>query len=61
MLNLVEANEGINIILKQSNTGIKKDKFSAFIYGLYYIRYEEELSKKRKKRNISDFLFFTKT
>ena len=59
MLNLVEANEGINIILKQSNTGIKKDKFSAFIYGLYYIRYEEELSKKRKKRNISDFLFFT--
>lgn len=59
MLNLVEENEGVNIILKQSNRGIKKDKFSAFIYGLYYIRYEEELNKKRKKRNISDFLFFT--
>lgn len=59
MLNLVEENEGINIILKQSNRSIKKDKFSAFIYGLYYIRYQEELNKKKKKRNISDFLFFT--
>ena len=58
-LNLVEENEGVNIILKQSNRSIKKDKFSAFIYGLYYIRYEEELSRKRRKRNISDFLFFT--
>ena len=61
MLNLVEENEGVNIILKQSNRGIKKDKFSAFIYGLYYIRYEEQLNKKRRKRNISDFLFFTST
>ena len=59
MLNLVEENEGINIILKQSNRSIKKDKFSAFIYGLYYIRYEEELSKKKKKHNIADFLFYT--
>ena len=61
MLNLVEENEGVNIILKQSNRGIKKDKFSAFIYGLYYIRYEEQLNKKRKKRNIADLLFFTST
>ena len=59
MLNLVEENTGVNIILKQSNRSIKKDKFSAFIYGLYYIRYEEELNKKKKKRNIADFLFFT--
>ncbi len=29
MLNLREENEGINIILKQSNRGIRKDKFSA--------------------------------
>ena len=58
-LNLVEENEGVNIILKQSNRSIKKDKFSAFIYGLYYIKYEEELDKKKKKRNITDFLFFT--
>ena len=59
MMNLVEQNEGMNIILKQSNRSIKKDKFSAFAYGMYYIKIEEELSKKKKKRNISDFLFFT--
>ena len=59
MLNLVEENEGVNIILKQNNRSIKKDKFSAFIYGLYYIRYEEELNKRKKKRNIADFLFYT--
>ena len=59
MLNLVEQNEGINIILKQSNRSIKKDKFSAFIYGLYYIRYQEQVNKKKRKRNIADFLFFT--
>lgn len=59
MLNLVEQNEGVNIILKQSNRGIKKDKFSAFIYGLYYIKKEEELKKKRKKHSIADFMFFS--
>lgn len=59
IMNLVEENEGINIILKQSNRSIKKDKFSAFVYGLYYIRYEEELNKKRKRRSVKDFLFFT--
>lgn len=59
MLNLVEENKGTNIILKPSNRGIKWDKFSAFIYGLYYIRHEEELNKKKKSKNIKDFLFFT--
>ena len=34
LLNLREENEGVNIILKQANRGIKKDKFSAFEYGL---------------------------
>ena len=59
MLNLVEDNEGVNIILKQSNKGIKKDKFSAFIYGLYYIKLEEDKKRKRKKRDISQMLFFS--
>ena len=58
MLNLVEENEGINIILKQSSRTMKKDKFSAFEYGLYYIKQEEDRSKKRKKRNISEMIFF---
>jgi hypothetical protein len=59
MLNLVEENEGINIILKQSNRGIKKDKFSAFEYGLYYIKQEDDKHKRRKKHSISDFMFFS--
>ena len=42
MMNLREENEGVNIILKQANRGIRKDKFSAFEYGLYYIKQEED-------------------
>ena len=59
MLNLVEENEGVNIILKQSSRSIKKDKFSAFEYGLYYIKQDEDRKKKRKKRNIADMMFFS--
>ena len=59
MLNLVEENEGVNIILKQSNKGIKKDKFSAFEHGMYYKKLEEDKKKKRKKRNIADMIFYT--
>lgn len=57
MVNLREENEGINIILKQANKGIKKDKFSAFEYGLYYIKQEEETKKKKKKFVAKDWLF----
>mgnify|MGYP007128546020 CR=1 FL=1 len=56
-MNLREENEGVNIILKQANKGIRKDKFSAFEYGLYYIKQEEDSKKKRHKRSISDFVF----
>ena len=58
MLNLVEENEGVNIILKQSSRSIKKDKFSAFEYGLYYIQQEEDNKNRRKKTNRADKLFF---
>ena len=58
LLNLVEENEGVNIILKQSSRGIKKDKFSALTYGLYYVKKDEDQKNKRKKRNIADFMFF---
>lgn len=57
MMNLVEDNEGVNIILKQNNRGIKKDKFSAFEYGLYYVKLDEERKRKRKSHKISDFIF----
>ena len=59
MLNLVEDNQGVNIILKQDSRGIKKDKFSAFVYGLYYIKQQEDRLRKRKKRDISKFAFFS--
>jgi len=46
----------VNIILEQANKNIKKDKFSALCYGIYYIR-EEEDNKKKKKRSFRDFMF----
>ena len=58
MMNLREENEGVNIMLKQANRGLRKDKFSAFEYGLYYIKQEEENTKKRKKFKASDWMFY---
>lgn len=59
MLNLVQKNEGINIILEQNNRKINKDKFSAFGYGLYYIKKEEERKKGRYTRDLSKLTFFS--
>ena len=59
MLNLAEENQGVNIVLKQVSHGIPKDKFSAFIYGLYYIKQEEDRQKKKRRRSMSDFMFFS--
>ena len=58
MMNLREENEGVNIILKQANKGIRKDKFSAFEYGLYYIKQEEDSKKKKKKFCAGDWNFY---
>jgi hypothetical protein len=60
MMNLVQQNEGANIILKQATRKVKKDKFSALIYGLSWPKLQEEKAHKRKGRNIKDFLMFTK-
>lgn len=59
MLNLVEENEGTNIILKQVSRSVPKDKFSAFEYGLYYIKKDEDKRLKRKRRNIHELMFFS--
>ena len=59
MMNLREENEGVNIILKQANRGIRKDKFSAFEYGLYYIKQEEESKKRKKKFNAKEWAFYS--
>ena len=58
LANLTQTNEGVNIILKQASKNIRKDKVSAFIYGLYFIKQEEERRKKHKKWSIADLMFF---
>jgi hypothetical protein len=57
MLNLREENEGINIILKQANKRVKKDKFSSFEYALYYIKQEEAKKKKKKRFDAKEWCF----
>lgn len=57
-MNLREKNEGINIILEQANKAIKKDKFSAFEYALYYIKQEEDSKAKKRKYDISKLFLF---
>lgn len=60
MMNLrEESDSGLNIMLKQANKGIKKDKFSALEYGLYYIKLDEESKRKRKKSKISEMMFMS--
>ena len=59
MLNLTKENEGVNIILKQSNKKIPKDRFSALEYGLYYIKQEEDRRKKKKTSSFSKMMFFS--
>lgn len=59
MLNLVKENEGVNIILRQGNKKIPKDRFSALEYGLYYIKQEEERKRKKKTTSFSKMMFFS--
>ena len=59
MLNLIEENEGVNIILKRVSRSVPKDRFSAFIYGLYYIKLEEDRTRKKKKRGIAGLMLFS--
>lgn len=58
MANLREETEGVNINLKQVNKRIRKDKFSALEYGLYYLKLEEDRRKKKKRFIASEWAFF---
>ena len=60
MMNLIEENEGVNIILKQATRTIKKDKFSALIYALYWSKLQEDSKQKRKGIDINRMMLFTK-
>lgn len=60
MMNLREKREGKFVSLEVANRKIKKDKFSAFEYGLYYIKLMEDSARKKKKKlKLSDFMFFS--
>lgn len=59
MSNLIEDNEGVNIILKQNNKSIPKDRFSSFEYCMYYIKLEEERKRRRKTSSVSKLMFFS--
>lgn len=60
LLNLRQVTESnIHITLRQINGKIPKDKVSSLVYGLYYIKIEEEKKKKRKKFKASDWNFYT--
>ncbi len=59
MLNLIIKDDVVGaIVLKQSNTRLPKDKFSALIYALYWCKMEDEKAGKRKS-NLGDFVFFS--
>lgn len=59
MLNLIQDSEGVNIVLRQQSRTVKKDKFSAFIYALYWPMIQET-TKRSKKISVSRMFFFTK-
>ena len=59
MLNLREKVEGRHIVLETVNKKIKRDKFSSFEYGLYYIRILEDSERKKKKGRLKDFVFYS--
>ncbi len=61
MMNLVLNQDGALLVLKQASSKIKKDKFSALIYGLYYCKMEEDRDKKhRDGRGLGKMMLFTK-
>lgn len=56
MLNLMESNEGSDIVLTANNTTIKHDKFSALIYAMYWCKKTEEGRRRASMRDMSQFL-----
>jgi hypothetical protein len=60
MMNLRKKGDGLNITLERVNNRIQKDKFSAFEYGLYYIKTQEDKGlKKKKKSRFTDAVFYS--
>ena len=49
----------MNIILKQNNRTIKKDKFSALIYALSWPKSIEDRGGRKRARSVRDLMFFS--
>lgn len=60
MANMIQTNDGANVVLKRANEKIKKDKVSALCYGLYYIMEREKRNHSRGSRDMTKYAFFTK-
>lgn len=62
MANLVQAhdNDSMNIVLRQNNRTIKKDKFSALIYALSWPKMLEDTGAGRKRLDVSKLMLFSK-
>lgn len=61
LANLTQESEGMNIILKQNNRNIKKDKFSALIYALSWPKMiEERGGRLRRHGDLTKMMLFTK-
>lgn len=59
MMNLVykeATGTNMNIVLVQQTRTIKKDKFSALMYGMYWAKLEEDKGLKRKSRDLSQMM-----
>lgn len=61
--NLRIKNSGNNTVVEQISSKINKDRFSAFEYGLWRIKAEEDeyfRKKRHKNRSLNKFMMFTK-
>ena len=59
LMNLVKQNpDGANVILRRLTQTIHKDKVSALIYGLSYVRLMEQRGKDRRMRDFSRLLMY---
>lgn len=59
MMNLIQNQDGALIILKQENPKTPKDKFSAFVYGMYYCKMMEDKTRRKRGRDLSGMMLFT--
>lgn len=58
MMNLVSDNDGVNVILKQNNRSIPKDRFSSLEYALLYAKRDEDRGKRKRSKKFSEMMFF---